>query len=400
MGNKSFRYVLWSGAAIAVAGALVFAFRPQPITVDFAEIREDLVRITVSDEGNAEVREVYRVSAPVTGRLLRVQGEVGDPVVAGKTELARIEPVAPVFLDVRTETEARAAIEAARASNSLAAAEWERAQAELQFAATELERSRNLFARGTIAKQKLDDAERAHRVAGADLLTAQARLDQRMHEFEVAQAKLVSPVSINNDNNSVCECLVLRAPVDGEILRVIEESETTLAVGAGIVEIGNPRNLQIVVDLLSEDAVRVTAGLGAVIDGWGGPLLQAVVRRVEPYGYTKVSALGIDEQRVDVLLDLIDPPEVWARLGHGYRIDVSIILEEINTLAIPIGAIYRVDQEWATFVLEDGRARQRLIQLGARNMEKAQVIAGLEPGELVVLHPSDQVQDGKRVSSR
>ena len=400
MGNKSFRYVLWSGAAIAVAGALVFVFRPQPIAIDFSEIREDRIQITVSDEGHAEVREVYRISAPVTGRLLRVQGEVGDPVVAGKTEIARIEPAAPVFLDVRTETEARAAIEAARASNSLAAAEWERAQAELQFAATELERSRDLFARGTIAKQKLDDAERAHRVAGADLLTAQARLDQRMHELKVAQAKLVSPVSIANDSNSVCECLVLRAPVDGEILRVLEESETTIAVGAGIMEIGDPRNLQIVVDLLSEDAVRVTPGLRAIIDGWGGPPLQAIVRRVEPYGYTKVSALGIDEQRVDVLLDLIDPPEVWTRLGHGYRIDVTIILEENNALAIPIGAIYRVGEEWATFVIEDERAYQRLIELGSRNIEKAQVISGLESGDLVVLHPSDQISDGTRIRPR
>lgn len=399
MRKKSFRYGMWSVLAILVVGVLLIAFRPKPIAVDLAEVREQEVRITVSDEGNAEVREVYRISAPVAGRLLRVKGEVGDIVIAGTTELARIEPAAPVFLDVRTEAEARAALEAARASNSLAAAEWERAQAELEFAGVELDRSRSLFAKGTIAKQKLDDAEREHRVAGADLLTAQARLDQRMHEFEVAKARLVSPAARAEDRKD-CECLVLRAPVDGEILRVLEESEITLEAGAGIVEIGDPRNLQIVVDLLSEDAVRVVPGLNATIDGWGGAPLKAIVRRIEPYGYTKVSALGIDEQRVDVLLDLIDPPESWSRLGHGYRVDVSIILQELNALAVPIGAIYREGKDWATFVIEDGRARQKMIELGSRNAEVAEVVSGLSRGDQVILYPSDQVTDGIRIEQR
>jgi len=399
MGTKSFRYILWGGIFIVIAAALAYAFRPQPLSVDLATVQSERIRISVTDEGHAEVREVYRISAPLKGRLLRVKGEVGDKVVAGESEVARIEPDVPVFLDVRTEAEARAALEAARSNNALAAAEWERAHAEMEFTSNELERSRSLFSKGTISKQKLDEAERAHRVAGADLLTAQARLDQRMHEFEVAKAKLVSPTSVIR-NKGDCECLVLRAPVSGEILRVFEESETTVNAGAGIVEIGDPRNLQIVVDLLSEDAVKVTPGLSAVVDGWGGPPLRAVVRRVEPYGYTKVSALGIDEQRVDVLADLVDPPEVWARLGHGYRVDVTIVLEDIEALAVPLGAIFRVGDDWAAFVLRDGRARQQLIKLGSRNADKAQVVEGLAEGDVVVLHPSDQITDGVRIASR
>ena len=399
MGSKSFRYALWGGAVIAIIAALAYAFRPQPLAVDLAHIETKRILVSVADEGKAEVREVYRVSAPLAGRLLRVQGEVGDPVVAGETELARIEPSVPVFLDARTESEIRAAVEAAKASYDMAKAEWDHANAEREFTTNEVKRSRSLFATGTISKQRLDEAERAYRVAAADLLTAQARLDQRMHELEVVEAKLVSPVNSSNDGPE-CDCLVLRAPVDGEILQIIEESEKPVVAGTGIVEVGDPRNLQIVVDLLSEDAVQVKPGLPAVVEGWGGPPLEAVVRRIEPYGYTKVSALGIDEQRVDVLLDLVDPPEAWSRLGHGYRVDVSIILEDIEALSVPIGAVFRIGQDWATFVFEDGRARQRTLKLGARNADKAQVVEGLAENDRVVLHPSDQIADGVRIVSR
>ncbi len=399
MQTKSVRYLLWGSVGIAVAAALAFAFRPQPVAVDLTTVRNDRIVITVADEGEAEVREVYRISAPLEGRLLRVEGEVGDPVVAGKTEVAKIEPTAPVFLDVRTETEARAAVEAAKAGHSAAVAEWERAQAEREFTTKEVERSRILLAKGHVSKQKLDTDERAYRVAVADLLTAQARLDQRMHELEVAEARLVSPIGAG-DNPLGCECLILRAPVNGEILQVIEESETILQPGAGILEIGDPNNLQIVVDLLSEDAVRVTSGQPAVIDGWGGVPLNGVVRRVEPFGYTKVSALGIEEQRVDVVLDLTDPPETWSRLGHGYRVDVSIILNDLQGLSVPLGAVFRVGEDWSVFVVRDGRAQRQIVELGARNADKAEVLSGLADGDTLIMHPSDQIDDGIRVEAR
>jgi len=399
MAQKSFRYLLWGGIAAAVVGGFVFAFRPQPVAVDMATVQQGRIQVTVGDEGKAEVRDVYRISAPVAGHLLRVQQEVGDRVMAGVTEVARIEPSAPVFLDVRTETEARATLNAARARKDLAEAERTRAQAELEYTAAEVERSRNLFARGTIAKQRLDDDERAYRVAAAELLTAQARRDQAQHEFEVAEAKLVPPTT-DPRGNSDCECLVLRAPVNGEILQVIEESETTLAPGDGIVEIGDPADLQVVVDLLSEDAVKVTPGQAAVIDGWGGAPLNAVVRRVEPFGYTKVSALGIEEQRVDVLLDLADPPEQWARLGHGYRVDVQIVLQDTEALTVPLGAVFRGKDAWSVFVLRDGAAILQTVELGLRNADKASVTSGLDDGDVVILHPSDQIVDGTLIVSR
>ena len=395
--RKSFRYFLWIGVAAIAAAALAYAFRPQPVLVDLATVDRNRIVVSVGDEGVAEIRDVYRVSAPVAGHLLRVEREVGDTVVAGVTELARIEPSAPVFLDIRTQTEARAAVEAAKAQNDLAAAEWERAQAELEYMSSEVARSRSLFARGTIAKQRLDEAERSYRVAAADLLTAQARRDQSRHELQVAEARLVSPTAAAA---AACECLVVRAPVDGQILQIIQESETTIGAGDGIVEIGDPGDLQVVVDLLSEDAVKVSEGLAAVIDGWGGPPLNAVVRRVEPFGYTQVSALGIEEQRVDVVLDLVDPPGLWQRLGHGYRVDVRVVLQEVDAVSIPLGAIFRIGESWAAYAVAEGTAVLRELELGARNTDRAEVLGGLKQGDRVVLHPPETIADGTAVLPR
>ena len=394
-----FRTVFWGAIAALLIAGLVYAFMPRPLAVDLATISKGRVTVAVTDEGEAEVREIYRITAPVAGRLMRVGLEVGDRVTAGMTELARIEPSAPVFLDVRTEAEARAAVEVAKAAKDLADAEWKRAQAEEEFTSTELDRGRSLFARGTIPKQRLDEAERAYRVAAADLLTAQARRDQSQHELEVAEARLVSPTSPAADGGS-CECLVLRAPVDGEVLQVIEESETSLAPGNGIIEIGDPKDLQIRVDLLSEDAVLVKPGQAALITGWGGEPLNAVVRRVEPFGYTKVSALGIEEQRVDVLLDIADPPDQWSRLGHGYRVDVSILLHDVEDLAVPTAALFRSGTSWAVFKVVADKAVLQAVDLGHRNAEKAQLVGGLSAGDIVILNPSDDVLDGVLVEAR
>ncbi|RVU38961.1 HlyD family efflux transporter periplasmic adaptor subunit [Hwanghaeella grinnelliae] len=394
-----FRVLFWGVIAAILIAGLVYAFIPRPLPVDLSTIEKDRITVAVTDEGKAEVREIYRITAPVAGRLMRVGLEVGDKVKAGATELARIEPSAPVFLDVRTEAEARAAVEVAKAAKTLADAEWKRAQAEEEFTSTELERSRSLFTRGTVPKQRLDEAERAYRVAAADLLTAQARRDQSQHELEVAEAKLVSPTAPSDDGGS-CECLVLRAPVDGEVLQVIEESETSLAPGNGIIEIGDPKDLQIRVDLLSEDAVLVKPGLAARVDGWGGGPLRAVVRRVEPFGYTKVSALGIEEQRVDVLLDIADPAEEWKRLGHGYRVDVSIFLHDVEDLAVPTAALFRSGTSWAVFQAVDGKAVLRTVELGHRNAEKAQVLGGLAEGDAVIMNPPDTVAEGSLIEMR
>jgi HlyD family secretion protein len=399
MTTASRRLVIWGLIALLVAAGLGYAFRPQAVAVDLAVIETSPLRVTVEEEGQAEVREVYSLSAPISGRLLRIKAEVGDPVTAGETELARIEPAEPAFLDIRSESEARAAVEAARAARDLAQADLTRSQAELAFAESELERARSLFTRGTVSKRTLDQAERAHRVAAAGLLTAQATLDVRSHELEVAEARLTPPSETSGQGED-CECLTLRAPVDGEVLQVLQESETVVQAGQPLVEMGDPRDLQVVVDLLSEDAVKVEPGQAAIISGWGGPDLAALVRRVEPYGYTKVSALGIEEQRVDVLLDLTDPPEDWARLGHGYRVDVAILLHDREVLSLPLGALFREGGDWKVFRLEEGRARAVTVKIGLRNQNHAELLEGLEPGDRVVLYPTDRVVEGAAIEPR
>ncbi len=399
MSTAQRRLVIWGALGLLLAAALVYAFRPQPVPVDLGLVEQRRLTVSLSEEGEAEVREVYDLSAPVSGRLLRIEAEVGDPVAAGESELARIEPAAPAFLDLRSESEARAAVEAARAARDLAQADLVRSQAELAFAESELDRARKLFARGTVARRQLDQAERAHRVAAADLLTAQANLDVRAHELEVAEARLVSP-GAGLPAGEDCACVTLRAPVDGEVLRVLQESETVVGAGQPLLEIGDPRDLQVRVDLLSEDAVLVEPGQDAVLTGWGGPALNAVVRRVEPYGYTKVSALGIEEQRVDVLLDLTDPPRDWARLGHGYRVDVAIRLHDEPALTIPLGALFRDGEDWRAFQEIDGEARAVTLSLGRRNDRHAEVLGGLSAGARVVLYPSDRVRDGAGLEER
>ncbi len=393
------RLVPWGVILLLVLAGLVWAFRPQPVEVDLVSVAGGRLVATIDGEGEAQVREVYTLSAPIGGRLLRIAAEVGDPVTADLTEIARIEPVSPSLLDVRSESEARAAVEAADAVRDLAAADLERARAELAFAESDLARARQLIVDGTIPQRALDAAERAQRVAAANVATAQATLDVRRHELDQARVQLMSRPMIEAAGDT-CTCVTLRAPVDGEILRVIEKSETVVAPGQALVEIGDPADLEIVVDLLSQDAVRIAPGQRAVIDGWGGAPLEASVRRIEPYGFTKVSALGIEEQRVNVRLDILSPPEVWARLGHGYRVDVSVITTDAEVLQVPLGALFRHGAGWAVFVAEDGRARLRAIETGARNTMAAEVLSGLAEGEQVVLYPGDAVSEGTLIAAR
>jgi HlyD family secretion protein len=395
------RLVLWSGIALALAAALAFAFRPQPVAVDVVEISPAPMIVTVDEEGQTRVEDVFVVSAPVTGRLRRIELEVGDPVVANQSLIAEIEPIDPTLLDPRTEAQARSALEAARSARELAEAEAERAEAELDFARAELERMERLFADGTISERELDQAERAYRTAKAAYSTALAALQVANFELEQAEAQLMTPAE-SRSRAGLCECVPLLAPVDGRILRIPNESERVVQAGEPLVEIGDPEDLEIVVDLLSTDAVSVEAGQRAIVDNWGGERpLEGRVRRVEPFGFTKVSALGIEEQRVNVVIDFTGEKTRWQKLGHGYQVGVRIVLWEADdTLAVPLTALFRQGEDWAVFVVEDGRAVARTVEVGRRNGAEAQIREGIEPGEAVVLHPSDRVQAGVRVARR
>jgi HlyD family secretion protein len=396
------RLIAMVGLGLAGAAA-VWALRPQPVPVDIARIDRGALQVTVNEEGRTRVRDIYVVSAPLAGMLQRSPVEVGDSVRAGDTVVSVIQPTAPAFLDVRARREAEAAVQVADAAVGVARAQMREMEAQLAYAKTELARAVELSRRGVVAERTLDDARVAHSNAEARLQSAQATLEMRRRELETARARLIGPDTLELADDPGACCILVRAPVDGRVLNLFHESEQVVAAGTPLLEVGDPGNLEVVVEMLSSDAVRVAPGAFARIEGWGRPEpLTATVRRVEPAGFTKISALGIEEQRVRVILDIGTPRSARAELGHGYRVIAHVTVEQVRdaTLA-PISALFRHGDAWAVYVVDgDDRATRRIVEIGARTNREAVVRSGLEPGERVILYPGDRVADGVRVTER
>lgn len=395
------RITIWATTSILLVGGLLAAFWPQPVQIDIAQVSEGAMVVTLDDEGETRIRDVFVVSTPVTGRVRRIEAEVGDVVTARETIIAQIEPIDPEFLDPRSEAEARADVQAAEAALAVAKAQLTEARAEQEFAQSELDRAQRLIISGTISERSLDEAERAFKTKAAAVDTSRA--SYRMREFGLARAmaRLLSPVETQAGHGE-CECVPVRTPVTGQILRLLHESEGVVTAGQPLVEIGDPHDLEIVVDYLSTDAVKIRPGQHVVIDKWGGPgTLSGRVRKVEPFGVTKVSALGIEEQRVNVIIDITDPAERWQRLGHGYRAETRIILWRSNdVLKLPLTSLFRDGDRWAVYVDDRGRAKKQIVQIGHRSGFEAQILEGLSAGDRVVMHPSDQVADGVSIEAR
>lgn len=387
-------------AGVAAVAVLVWLFMPTPVAVDTASVFRAPMTLTIDGEGRTRVTEVYQVSAPVTGNIRRVQVHVGDRVSAGETVLLSILPTAPQFLDERARAQAEAAVKAAQAARDLAKAELDRVRAEWAFAKTNLDRAQALFAKQTISEKDLDQAELEEATHAAAVESARAMLKARAFDLETARAALIDPTSDVNGKTTCC--VDVRSPVDGTVLQVLRESEGVVEVGTPLIEVGDPGNLEVVVDLLSSDAVRVREGAVVTITGWGGgAVLTGRVRRVEPYGFTKVSSLGIEEQRVNVIIDLTGARAAWGDLGHGFRVEVGIIeWHGDDVLQAPLGALFRNGDDWAVFVIEDGRAVRRSVAIGRRNDRTVEIASGLEPEETVIMHPSDQVTEGSGVRER
>lgn len=392
--------VLLVGAGVVLGGGFL-AFRPQPVLVDLATVEIGDLEITVDDEGETRIRDVYTVSAPVAGRVLRAPREVGDTVSAERTVVAVMMPQAPTPLDDRARAELTANLRAAEAALVLAKAELGRAQAERAFWQNQLTRDRRLLDRGALSAQALDQTELELSIREAAVATAEATIALRTEEVAKAQALLIEPGQGIDPLPARC-CLEVRAPAEGRVLQRLVESEQVVEAGTPLLTLGDPADLEIVVDLLSSDAVRVREGDVARLEQWGGDgVLEAVVRRIEPAGFTEVSALGIDEQRVRVILDLTSPHSTWAQLGHGFRVLARIVvLRREEVVVVPTGALFRDGTGWAVFVVEAGRAGTRPIELGARGPARAEVLDGLAVGEVVVLYPSDRLADGVRVVQR
>ncbi len=386
---------LWIAVAV-VAGLAAVALWPTTVPVDTSAVVRGALVVTVDEEGRTRVRDRFVVGAPVAGRVLRIQLEPGDTVHKGD-EVAQLRPETPALLDARSRAEAEAALASARAAVGRVRADEQRARATLAQAERELARVKSLVAESLSTAQQLDARQ-------ADVTTAEEQVNAagfaaRAAEADVARAQArLAPASVEPGGRVV----PVTSPVDGVVLRRVRESESVVPAGDALIEIGNPQQLEIVVDLLSLDAVRVQPGARVLVEQWGGDrTLAARVRRVEPSGFTKVSALGVEEQRVNVILEFTDPADAWKALGDGYRVEARIVTwESPEVLKVPTAALLRVGQQWAVFVVRDGRAVQVPLTLGHQNAQEAEVTGGVEAGAVLILHPSDTMVNGTRVQPR
>jgi HlyD family secretion protein len=397
------RWGIGLAGAAALAGGLVWALWPAPVSVDIAQVRSAPMQVTVAAEGISRVREPYLVTAPIAGTAERSPVEVGASVVRGETVVARLRPAEPALLDARARAEAEAAAREARAAVQVAEVTLARYRLDLAYAETRLSRNRELAARGVIAQQMLDDTRAEADAARAAVEAGEAELVMR--EAMLARAEAVLTAAPTDPgvalSNGGC-CVELHAPASGTVLWIEDESARPVQPGEALLGIGDLADLEIQVDLLSTDAVRLTPGAPAFVERWGGEgVLEARLRRIDPRGFTDVSALGIEEQRVKAYLDLESPPEQRPGLGDAFRVFVRIVeWEAEEALQLPIGALIRADGDWAVFRVEDGVARQVRVRIGRRNQTMAQVLDGLAPGDMIVAFPGDRIADGTRVVPR
>ena len=406
MARKRSRTILTVGAIAILGAALTFAFWPRPPRVDLGEVTRGPMMMTIDEEGRTRVHDTYVVSTPVAGRLLRVDVEPGDPVIEGKSVIAGMLPINPSVLDIRGRAEARAEIAAAEAALLSARAELDKAVADRELAQSELQRTRRLREDAMVSQVALERAVREARAAEAQLGAAQAAIAMREAELANARARLINyrdEARAGTRRAKTRGEIPIYSPATGRVLRVMQQSETILPAGAPILEIGNiDHDLEVWVELLSTDAVRVSPGDRVLIENWGGPeTLNGVVDHVEPLGFTKVSALGVEEQRVNTIIRFTDPKQGQKGLGHGFRVEARIVVwEDENALIVPSSALFRDGQDWAVFVVAVGIAKLRRVEIGRDNGIQAQILGGLEMGDRVILYPSSGLSEGTRVAQR
>ncbi|HUF48698.1 MAG TPA: HlyD family efflux transporter periplasmic adaptor subunit [Vicinamibacterales bacterium] len=394
------RGIFWGLAILVVGAGTLWILRPQPVPVDLGTVTRGPLAITLDHEGQTRVRERYTISAPVSGRVLRIGLEPGDRIIRDRTELATLLPMPAPLLDARTRAEAEARVATATAALEQARAALELARTAAAFAERERDRIARLFAADAVSARERDAAEQEARAAGQSVQVAEAAATAASHSRDVARAALLATDEGRRGGGIP---IVLRAPIDGVVLRRVRESEAVVLAGEPLIELGDLATLEVVADFLSVDAVRMQPGMPARIDRWGGaePLAGAV-RRVEPFGFTKISALGVEEQRVNVLVDFRDAPDRRPSLGDGYRVEVRVVVwEAADVLRVPASALFRVGDVWHAWVVGGGdRVESRSVEIGGQTGLAAEVRSGLAEGDRVVLHPSDRVIAGVRIVGR
>ena len=379
------RWLPWLGAG-ALALLIFLGFRPQPIPVETATVVQGTLRSTVNEEGKTRIKQRYVVSAPVTGHLRRIPFKPGAQVVAGQTVLAVIDPVSPAILDARN----RALAEARR---DTAAANLDKARAQQRFAASELHRIEELFAGKSVSQQELENAQWREISAAKELAASQAALRQAETELQEF------PQTGGAATNGLRAPVAVTSPAGGRVLHVFEESTRVVAAGTALLDVGDPADLEAVIEVLSRDGAAIAPGAKVELEQWGGSEpLAGRVRLVEPAAFLKISAMGVEEQRANVVVDLITPYAQRTNLGDNFRVEARIVVwESDQVLKVPVGALFRLGRDWATFVRANGRAELRRVQVGRSSGSEMQILDGLKPGEEVILYPGDRVRAGQRV---
>lgn len=382
------RKIVYIVAAVVIVALVILAFLPDPVPVESAPVTRGPMQVTIDEQGKTRVIDRFTITAPVTGRLQRIELREGAPIQRGDV-VARIEPVP---LDAARTAELQAMLAAARSAQSEAQAAASRAEAAWELARTELRRVQGLAEGGVVSQSNVDAARTQEETARRDVNAARARVTAAASNVNAAQARLLG--STNPTSQSIVE---VRSPAAGRVLRIPDRSSRVITAGAPVIEVGNANSLELVIEVLSEDAVKIQSGNPVIVEEWGGPNpLRGSVRVVEPSAFTKFSALGIEEQRVNVIADV---PEAPPSLGDAYRIEAQVVIwSDPSAVRVPISALAREGDQWSVFVVEDGRARRRDVTIGQRNPREAQVLSGLKEGERVIVHPGADVQDGVKVS--
>ena len=393
------RRLIWMVVLLLIIAALIYGFRPQPRMVEIASAARDPMRVSVEEEGKTRVIDRYDVSASVAGATCRVDLNVGDQVKKGQL-LTTIKPLESQALDPRSRAEAESSVAAAQSALQAAEQTAKSAESELSLAEKELSRLQPLFEKGHASQRELDQATATVQTHRAATRSAQFSVDVARHELEAARTAL-SYTGAGGQANPEANVEV-RSPIDGRILAIRQECEGVVAAGQSLLVVGDIRSLEIETDVLSEDAVKIKPGMRVEFHRWGGETpLQGRVRSVEPVGFTKVSALGVEEQRVLVISDIISDPAEWQSLGDGYRVEAEIILwESDDVLQIPASALFRFDDGWALFVMENGKAMRRMVKVGKHNGLSAQILEGITAGQKVITHPDNTIDDGVSVKLR
>jgi HlyD family secretion protein len=392
--NARRRWLVVAGVTVAALVGLLWLLRAPPVRVELGAVERGPLEVSVDEEGRTRVRLRYAIAAPISGRLERIALDEGDAVEAG----AVVARVSPAPLDTRSIAQAQAELDAANAARREAHARVSQARAAFAQAERELARARTLAEQNTLSAQGLEQAELARTSRAEELHAAREGEDAAGHRVEAARATLLAAGGADtaSDRANADAHVSVRAPAAGRVLRVFEESSRVVAVGTPLLELGDPADLEIVVDVLSADAVKIQPGADMRLEAWGGEKpLRARVRLVEPSGFTKLSALGVEEQRVNVIGDFVDPP---GALGDGYRLEARIVVFHAeDVLRAPASALFRRADGWHVFAAQDGRAALRPVEIGQRGLEAVEILAGLSAGDQVVLHPSDRLAEGVRI---